>query len=120
MDPNQPVTVPPAAPVTGAVIANPGKGLGIASLITSLLNIGLVGLILGIIGLKKSKAVGQPNILAVIGIILGILSMIGTIIGIAVLVGGAGVLLEKCNELGSGTHVVEGVTYTCGSTTTGN
>lgn len=120
MDPNQPTTLPPAAPVTGSVVANPGKGLGIASLITSLLNIGLVGLILGIIGLKKSKAVGQSNVLAVIGIILGILSIIGTIIGIILLVGGASVLLQKCQELGPGTHVVEGVTYTCTSATTGN
>lgn len=120
MGPNQPTTVPPAAPVTGSVAVNPGKGLGIASLIVSFLGVGLVGLILGIIGINKSKAAGQGNGFAIAGIILGILNIIGTIIVIIVMVGTAGVLLEKCKELGTGTHVVDGVTYTCTSSMTSN
>ncbi|MFY9227929.1 MAG: hypothetical protein WAO28_01195 [Candidatus Microsaccharimonas sp.] len=120
MDPNQPTTLPPAAPVTGSVVANPGKGIGIASLIVSFLGIGLVGLILGIIGINKSKAAGQGNGFAIAGIILGILNIIATIIFVIVMVGAAGVLLEKCKELGPGSHVVDGVTYTCPASTASN
>jgi len=120
MDPNQPTTLPPAAPVTGSVATNPGKGIGIASLIVSFLGIGLVGLILGIVGINKSKAAGQGNGFAIAGIILGILNIIGTIIAIIIIVTSAGVILEKCKELGPGTHAVDGITYTCPAPTASN
>ena len=53
---------------------DPGHGLGIASLIVSVLGFGLIGLILGIIGLNKSKKAGHTNVMAIIGIAWGAFS----------------------------------------------
>lgn len=53
-----------------------GHGLGIASLVLSLLGFGLIGLILGIVGLSKSKKTGHTNGLAIAGIVLGAVSMV--------------------------------------------
>ena len=102
----------PAAAPTPAI--NPGRGLGIASLVTSLLGIGLVGIILGSIGLSKSKKAGQKNGLALAGVIIGAIDTVATIIIISVFASIAGQLVQQCNELGNGTHVVNGVTITCG------
>lgn len=52
-----------------------GKGLGIASLVTSLLGMGLIGFILGLVGLSKSKKAGQKNGLALAGTIIGAVVM---------------------------------------------
>lgn len=119
----EPVEAPVAAvaepaPVTAAVAPvapAPGHGLGIASLIVSLLGAGLVGLILGIVGLKQAKAAGQKNGLALAGIIIGAINIVvGTIIAI-VFIAGVAMIASKCADLGSGTHIVDGVTYTCGT-----
>lgn len=103
-------TTPPAAP---AGEENPGKVLGIISIVTAVLGMGLVGLVLGIIGLKKSKKVGMGNGLAVAGIVLSIVSIVIGIALIAVLALGATKLVQKCQQLGPGTHYENGVTYTC-------
>ncbi len=109
----------PAAPKTApAAAVNPGHGLGIASLVVSLIGAGLIGLILGIIGLNKSKKAGQSNGLALAGIIIGAINIVVVSIVVAVFATAAVTLVNKCNELGSGTHVISGVTYTCGSTST--
>lgn len=105
-------------PAQPSVAVNPGKTLGIVSLILSIVGVGLVGLILGIIGLNKSKAAGQKNGLALAGIIVGALNIVASIILIVVLASAATQLASKCADLGSGTHVVNGITYTCGTTTT--
>lgn len=100
-----------AAPAASGT--NPGHTLGIVSLILSILGVGLVGIILGAIGLKKSKAVGQKNGLAVAGIVVGILSTIITAIIVITVSAGIAQLAGKCAELGNGVHVENGVTYTC-------
>jgi hypothetical protein len=89
--PEQPAT---PAPTSGAPVAatNPGQGLGIASLVLALLGVSLVGLILGIIGMKKSKEAGMSNGLALAGVII---SAIGLVFGVlwlifVVIVGVAG------------------------------
>jgi uncharacterized membrane protein len=94
---------------------NPGKTLGIVGLILGFFGpLSLVGLILSIVGLRKSRKVGQSNGVAVAGIIVSSLVLIGTII-VGIVIGvGVGFIVEQCNELGSGTHVVDGVTITCG------
>lgn len=89
MEPQQPATpapdaapaqaTPAPAPAPASMAAvNPGQGLGIGSLVCSLLGISLIGLILGIIGLKKSKAAGMSNGMALAGIII---SSIGLVAG---------------------------------------
>lgn len=106
----------PVQPTTPAVALNPGRGLGIASLVVSLAGVGLVGLILGIIGLKKSKKVGQKNGMAVAGIIIGAVNIVVVAILVITLTSAAVTLVNKCKELGGGTHVDNGVTITCPST----
>ncbi len=92
MDPSTPVTPPPTnpeppvapqqpapltptpAPVTTpaqpTAAQDPGKGLGIAGFVLAFTGTQLIGLILSIIGFKKSKKAGFKNTLAFAGIIL--------------------------------------------------
>jgi len=81
-----PAPVDMAQPSVQAV--NPGKGWGIASLVTSLLSMGLLGLIFGLIGKNKSKKAGQKNGLATAGIVLGIINLVCVIL-VGVLFGAA-------------------------------
>lgn len=106
--------------VAAPTAVNPGHGLGIASLVLSLVGVGLVGLILGIVGLNKSKKAGQKNGLAIAGIIIGAINLVVVTLIIIFTTLGAIALVSKCNELGSGTHIQNGVTYTCGGSTTTN
>jgi hypothetical protein len=120
-EPVQSPSPAPVAPVTPAPVAqsstNPGHGLGIASLILSIIGVGLVGLILGIVGLSKSKKAGHKNGLAIAGIIVGIVNIIVVTLIVVTLTSAALLLASKCNELGSGTHVIDnGTTITCPST----
>lgn len=109
IDPTPAATEAPAAvPTLGP--GNPGHGLGIASLIFSLVGGGLIGIILGAIGLSKSKRVGQKNGLAVAGIIIGVLNVLVAITVLSILFAG---LAAQCADLGPGVHTVGNVTYTC-------
>ncbi|MFZ1258650.1 MAG: DUF4190 domain-containing protein [Candidatus Saccharimonas sp.] len=117
MDKSQiPTTQAPAAVPVAA--EDPGKTLGIVSLVTSLLGVSLVGLITGIIGRKKSKAAGYKNNMALAGIILSIVGMVTAVTMIIVLMGavsaGVGALNTKCKEHGPGVFTEGGTTYTCG------
>lgn len=112
--PASPSEVPPPtsaspSPATGE---DPGKLLGIFSLVFSFFA-GLVGLILGIIAKKKSKAAGFSNGLATAGIIISIINiLIGLVVG-GFLAFGAFKLTQTCSELGPGRHVKDGVVYRC-------
>lgn len=102
-------------PQTGAAPAgeDPGKTLGIVGLVCAFL-IPLVGLIVSIVARGKSKAAGFKNGLATGGIIVSIVAMIlGIVLGLAVIIPTVQ-LLQKCQELGPGTHDVNGVELTCG------
>jgi len=113
---NEPeVAPPPSAPVAAIpAVTNPGHTLGIVSLVLSILGAGLIGLIIGIVGLKKSKKAGHGNGLALAGIIIGSLNVVvGLIIG-AVILTAAMALVAQCADLGVGTHVLaSGTTITC-------
>jgi hypothetical protein len=70
-----PSFVPLGEPVgpTGGIPASavdPGHGLGIASLILSICCIHIVGLILGIVAMNKSRKAGYTNNLALAAVIL--------------------------------------------------
>jgi hypothetical protein len=105
--------LPAPAPVAAIpAVTNPGHTLGIVSLILSLLGVGLIGLILGIVGLKKSKSAGHGNGLALAGIIIGGINIV-VIVGIVLLMSVMAVL-SQCADLGAGTHVLSGgTTITC-------
>ena len=103
-----------AAPMQAAPVAvDPGHGLGIASLVCALLGLSLVGLILGIIAKGKSKAVGKSNGLAMAGIIISALAMVVQLILVVFIVIGAASTVQKCKNLGPGTHYDNGTTITC-------
>jgi Ca2+/H+ antiporter len=112
MQPTQPVMSMPAQPMPGTAVENPGKNMGVAGLVLAFF-MPIIGLIVSIIGLKKSKAANQSNGLALAGIIVSIINTILIVIGIIALTLATVAAVEKCQELGSGTHVVDGVTYTC-------
>lgn len=116
--PGQAYPAPPAgqyAPAYGQPQAeNPGKTLGIVGLVLGFFGpLSIVGLILSIMGLTKSRKVGQSNGVAVAGIVVSSLVLLGTIIVGIVLGIGIAHIVETCGELGPGTHFVDGITYTC-------
>jgi hypothetical protein len=95
-------------------VENPGKTMGIVGLVLGFLGpLSLVGLILSIVGLRKSKKVGQSNGVAIAGIIVSSLVLVGVIIASVAIGLGVAHVVEVCNDLGPGTHVENGVTYTC-------
>lgn len=101
----------PAAPV------NPGKTMGIVALVLSIIGLNVVGIIVGFVGLNRSKKAGQKNGFALAGIIIGFISIvIGIIVIISLVAGGSalfGAFNQVCSELGSGVWEIDGVTYTC-------
>lgn len=68
-----------AQPATPPAGDNPGKTLGIVSIVLDFIGFALIGLILGIISRKKSKQAGQSATLGTVGMALGI---VFTIIGL--------------------------------------
>lgn len=94
-----PAPAPVAAPVAPAAV-DPGHGLGIASLILSILGVGLVGIILGAVAMKKSRDAGHKNGIAIAGIIVGAVSVvIGLLVFLFVIVGAMG-MAAACAEPG--------------------
>jgi hypothetical protein len=90
---------------------DPGRSLGIAGFILSLLvPISAVGLILSIIALVQSRKAGMKNKLALAGVIIG---AVITLLGLAFFVFLFTSLFQVCSELGNGVHRQNGITYTC-------
>ncbi|WP_251150527.1 DUF4190 domain-containing protein [Cellulosimicrobium sp. Marseille-Q4280] len=104
-----------STPGYSAPAQNPGKTLGIVGFVLSFLGcLSIVGIILSIVALNKSKKAGYGNGLAIAGIIIGVLVLIGTIIGGWVFWQGVQILNEACVGVPSGETVVyEGVNVTC-------
>ncbi|GII98890.1 hypothetical protein Slu03_12680 [Sediminihabitans luteus] len=80
-DQKSPYGAAPQAPVAypgpqGAPEKNPGKTLGIVGFVFSFL-FALVGLILSIVALNKSRAAGYSNGLAVAGIVISAVVIVG-------------------------------------------
>ena len=80
-----------------------GNGMAVASLICSLLGFcipfvgGLLGIIFGMLGIKRARVTGNGNGLAVAGLVIGIVSLLGWVVFAAV--GGAGYFgLKKMSE----------------------
>lgn len=107
----------PAAPSAAPAPVNPGKTMGIVSLVLSIIGIHLVGVILGFVGLNQSKKAGQKNGFALAGVIIGFIGIVFGIIALILFVAGGaalfGGLSQICNELGSGVWEIDGITYTC-------
>lgn len=99
------------APAAGST---PGRGLGIAGFVLAFFGpAALIGLILSIVGLVQSRRAGRSNGFAIAGIIISalvLLAFIGLVIVGAI---AASQVAETCQQLGAGTHVKDGITYTC-------
>ena len=98
---------------TAPVATDPGRTLGIVGLVLSFFT-ALVGLVVSIVALRRSRRAGFTNGFALAGTIVGGLGTLAVVV--VVVVGGVtlGGVAAKCQELGLGTHTVDGVTYTCG------
>ncbi|WP_051388961.1 hypothetical protein [Arthrobacter sp. 35W] len=114
----QPVAYPtaPNGAYQGAPAQDPGKVMGIISIILPFVGLGLVGLILGLIGMSKSKKAGFKNTPALVGVILGALAIVITIvvaiIGISAATQLATDIQQQCSN-GSPTFTVNGQTGSC-------
>jgi hypothetical protein len=100
-----PYTMPPQQ-------QDPGKTLGIIGLVLSFFT-ALIGMIISIIAYRSSKKAGFKNTPALAGIIIGAIFTVGAIIGTIAVVAILGKVAADCAQLGSGVHVVNGVTYRC-------
>ncbi len=109
----QPGYPPEGQPAYGTGTAeDPGKTLGIVGLVLSFFT-AIIGLIVSIVALRKSKKAGFKNTPALIGIIVGVLStVVAVIIGIVSIIAVTAVL-SQCAQLGPGVHEVNGTTITC-------
>lgn len=73
----QPYPYPQQTNLAAPQGSNPGQGMGIASIILSFLGItALIGLILGIISINKSKKANHSPVLGVVGTCIGALNML--------------------------------------------
>jgi len=106
-----PAAAVPVAP-TVAVAVNPGHSLGIAGLVLAFIA-PLIGFILSIVALNKSKKVSMKNGVALAGVIISSISLVIWLIFGTILVIAAVKVAQQCSDLGPGTHFVDGVTYTC-------
>ena len=98
---------------TTATGVNSGKTLGIVGLVLAFVA-NIVGLIVSIVALRKSKKAGFKNTPAVAGIVISIISIIGAVALIIGLSAGAAALVGQCAEYGPGVHELDnGVTITC-------
>jgi hypothetical protein len=106
------MTTPAPSPVP-ANGAGRARAIGIASLIVAFF-LQLPALVGGIIALLMSRSAGEKNGFAVAAIVVSIvLGAIWLTVGGLAIAGFFGQIFDKCAELGNGTHVVDGTTYTC-------
>lgn len=109
---------PPAYGAPAPTASEPGKVLGIVSLVVVFF-FSLVGLILGYVARSQSKAAGLPNTPAKIAIILGwvfiALSIIAGIVATIFFISVAGnVVNELCSGMDPGVYeLTDGTTITC-------
>lgn len=92
---------------------NPGKTLGLVGLILAF-PLQLIGLIVSIVALRKSKKAGFKNPAAIWGIIVGLVGTITVAIIIAVAVAAISATAAFCADNGPGVFDNNGVTITCG------
>lgn len=104
------------APAPGPAASAPGRTLGIVAIFVAIF-FNVIGLILGIVALVQSRRAGVKNGPAIAAIVIGAVITALWIIGIilAVSIGAAAVndLMQQCADLGPGTHMINGVEYTC-------
>ena len=84
---------------------DPGKGLGIVAIVSSIA-LGLIGIVLGIKAYKRSRAAGFPGTTGMVGIIVGSITTVLLVLQLVLLatnngIGGA------CDGRTAGVHTLE-------------
>lgn len=101
----------------GQPAENPGKTLGIVGLICSIIwPISIVGLIVSIIAMVKSRKAGMGNGFALAGIIIGAIGVITGVIAIIALIAAAGFaqeVIQFCETAGPGPQEFQGQPINC-------
>lgn len=101
----------------GQPVENPGKTLGIVGLICAIIwPISVVGLIISIIAMVKSKKAGMGNGFALAGIIVGAIGVVTGIIAIVGLIAVAGFtqeVIQFCETAGPGPQEFQGQQIDC-------
>ncbi|WP_051478373.1 DUF4190 domain-containing protein [Arthrobacter sp. H5] len=96
---------------------NPGKTLGIVGMICAIIwPISIVGLIISIVALVKSKKAGMGNGFAIAGIVIGAIGVITGVIAIIGLIAVAGFsteIIEFCETAGPGVQEYQGQQIDC-------
>ncbi|MHA7295488.1 DUF4190 domain-containing protein [Arthrobacter sp. HLT1-21] len=104
-------------PGYGQPAENPGKTLGIVGLILSLIpGLNIVGLIISIVAMVKSRKARMGNGFALAGIIIGALAVIATIVMVIAFVAFIPViteLAEFCQQTGPGQQTFQGEPVQC-------
>ncbi|VXB93255.1 hypothetical protein [Frigoribacterium sp. 9N] len=104
----------PGSGPDGGAVQRPSRGFEIAGFVLSFFGfLAIAGLIMSTISFRRLGRAGQPRGLSLAGIIISIVVLLLTLAFIVAAIVGASTLLETCADLGPGTHVVDGVTYTC-------
>lgn len=102
----------------GQPAENPGKTLGIVGLICAIIwPISIVGLVISIIAMVKSRKAGMGNGFALAGIIIGAIGVITgiiAIIGLIALIPFTQEVLQFCETAGPGVHEFQGQPIDCG------
>lgn len=101
----------------GQPAENPGKTLGIVGLICSIIwPISIVGLIISIIAMVKSRKAGMGNGFALAGIIIGAIGVITGVIAVLGLIAVAGFtqeVIQFCETAGPGPQEFQGQPIDC-------
>lgn len=107
------------APQGQPVASDPGQTFGILSLVMIPLGLTIVGIVLGVLGKKKSQAAGFSGQLSKIGlianIVISVLAALIIVVSLILVVAAGSSVVKQCNDLGSGTHQTSSGTITCGS-----
>jgi hypothetical protein len=104
----------PGAGSAGGAVERPSRGVEIAGFVLSFFGfLAIAGLIMSAISFRRLGRAGQPRGLALAGIIISIVVLLFTIGAIVAGIVGVSGVVQACQDLGPGTHEVDGVTYTC-------
>lgn len=118
--PPEPYPAPHGAPYGGAQQPGPypvapqpapSATLAIVALVLAVVPCtAVVGLVVSVVALVRSRRGGAGRGLAIAGVVVGALWVLAAVAAVAF---GFTSLWQTCAELGDGVHQVDGVTYTC-------
>lgn len=95
--------------------ASTGNGIAIAGLALALLPLlNVAGLVLSIIGFRAARRENRSAVIGTVGIVISSLSIVFNLVMLVIAIVFLSYTVAQCGDLGPGTHLVDGVTYTCG------